>query len=76
MQKLTHGVADGDGFFVGMLGDNARIESADGGIESHGAEGGHPEITAHQIVAARRSPFGNFSDLHSRARDTCVTCLF
>ena len=35
-----------------MLGDDARVKSADGGIETHGAEGGHPEIAAHEVVAA------------------------
>ena len=52
VQELAHGVADGDGFVVGMLGDDARIEGADGGIETDGAQGRHPEIAAHEVVAA------------------------
>ena len=35
-----------------MLGGDARVQGAHGGIETHGAQGGHPEIAANQIIAA------------------------
>jgi transposase len=42
----------GDGLLVGMLGDDARVQETNGGVARDGAQGGHPEIAAHQIVAA------------------------
>jgi hypothetical protein len=46
------GMANGDGFLVGVLGDDAGIEGAHGGVVLHGAEARHPQIAADQIVAA------------------------
>ena len=51
VQELAHGVADGDGFLVGMFGDDTCVEGAHGGVVAHGAEGGHPEVATHQVVA-------------------------
>jgi hypothetical protein len=45
-------MADGDGLLVGMLGDDAGIKGANRWVVAHGAESGHPQITADQVVAA------------------------
>ena len=52
VQQLAHGVADGDARLVGVLGADALIKRPDGGVVLRGAEGGHPEIAADQVVAA------------------------
>src|SRR5207244_13443124 len=50
--EFAHGVADGDGLVPGMLGDDAKVQRAHGRVAAHRAEGCHPQIAAHQVVAA------------------------
>ena len=45
-------MADGDGFVVGMFGDDTAVEGSHGGVEPNRRQGGHPQIAAYQIVAA------------------------
>jgi len=52
VQELPHGVPDGDGLVVGVLGDHATVEGAHGRVKAHGRQGGHPQVAAHQVVAA------------------------
>ena len=51
-QQLGHDMADGDAGLVGVLGTDALIERADRGVVLGGAQGGHPQIAADQVVAA------------------------
>jgi hypothetical protein len=51
VQQLAQGVADGDGLLVGMPGNRAGIQGADGGVATDGAAGGHPQVPAHPVAA-------------------------
>jgi hypothetical protein len=51
LQQLAHGMADGDGFLVRMLGDDAGVQSSYSRIEAYGAHAGHPQVAADQVVA-------------------------
>jgi hypothetical protein len=52
VQQLAHGVADGDGFLVGMLGHHPGVQRPHGGVATDRRQGGHPQVAAHQVVAA------------------------
>ena len=52
MHELAHGVADGDGLLLRMLGDQARVQRLDRRVTAAGAERGHPQVAADQVVAA------------------------
>jgi hypothetical protein len=54
MQQLAYDMADGDRPLLGMLGNHAQVERPGRRVTGHGAQGGHPQVAAHQVVAARR----------------------
>ena len=45
-------MADGFGLLVGVPGDDAGVQRADGGVMTNGGQGGHPQVAADQVVAA------------------------
>src|SRR5262249_23368640 len=52
VQQLAHHMADSYGFFVGMLGDHARVEGSCRRVVTDGTERSHPQVAADQVVAA------------------------
>jgi hypothetical protein len=52
VQQLAHGMADGDGFALRVLGRDAGIQGPHRRVAAQGAQGRHPQVASHQIVAS------------------------
>ena len=51
-KQLAHGVADGDGLVLGVLGDHPPIQRPHRRVDLHRRQRRHPQVAAHQVVAA------------------------